>query len=55
MPERGSKEIISDIIEAIKRIKKKIKNMEYEEFLKDVRTQDASFTLELDYLPQDSK
>jgi hypothetical protein len=29
--------------------------MDYKKFLKDVRTQDTSFTLELDYLSQDSK
>ncbi len=41
MSKRGIIEILSDIKEAISRIKKYIANLNYEEFLKDLKTQDA--------------
>lgn len=41
MPKRGLIEIPSDIKEAISRINKYIKNLNYEQFLKDLKTQDA--------------
>ena len=41
MSKRGNKEFLSDIKEAIKRIKIYIKDIKYTEFLKDLKTQDA--------------
>ncbi|MEW6002563.1 MAG: HepT-like ribonuclease domain-containing protein [Nitrospirota bacterium] len=41
MSKRGDFEFVSDIKEAMKRINAYIGRMEYKEFLKDVKTQDA--------------
>ncbi len=41
MSERGDKEFLSDILESIRRIELYIERMDYGEFLKDIRTQDA--------------
>jgi len=41
MPKRGDREFISDIGEAIERIKKYTAGMSYEMFLQDTKTQDA--------------
>lgn len=41
MSNRGDKEFLSDIEEAIKRIKTYTRNMSYQKFLKDTKTQDA--------------
>jgi uncharacterized protein with HEPN domain len=41
MSNRGDKEFLSDIEEAIKRIKTYTRNMSYQKFLKDIKTQDA--------------
>ncbi|MFX1299191.1 MAG: DUF86 domain-containing protein [Promethearchaeota archaeon] len=41
MPKRGNFEALSDILEAIKRIEKYIIKLDYENFLKDSKTQDA--------------
>ncbi len=41
MSKRGIVEILSDIKEAISRINNYIGNLNYEEFLKDLKTQDA--------------
>lgn len=41
MSNRGDKEFLSDIEEAIKRIKTYTRNMNYQKFLKDTKTQDA--------------
>ena len=41
MPERGEKEFLCDIREAIDRIDEYIGEMDYDEFLKDRKTQDA--------------
>jgi len=41
MFERGNIELLSDIKEAVKRIKLYIGEMEYERFLQDIKTQDA--------------
>lgn len=41
MSDRGDKEFLSDIEEAIKRIKAYTRNMSYQKFLKDTKTQDA--------------
>jgi len=41
MPTRRSIEFIKDIKEAIRRINDYIKNIEYDAFLEDIRTQDA--------------
>jgi uncharacterized protein with HEPN domain len=41
MPKRGNREFISDIKEAIERIKEYTRGMDYEQFLKDKKTQDA--------------
>jgi uncharacterized protein with HEPN domain len=41
MSKRGVIEILSDIKEAISRIKKYIKELSYDQFLKDTKTQDA--------------
>ena len=41
MSKRGSLELLNDIKEAIRRIEVYIKEISYEEFLKDIKTQDA--------------
>jgi uncharacterized protein with HEPN domain len=41
MPKRGNREFISDVKEAIERIKKYTADMSYEMFLQDTKTQDA--------------
>jgi uncharacterized protein with HEPN domain len=41
MPKRGDQEFISDIKEAMERIKKYTTGMSYEMFLQDTKTQDA--------------
>lgn len=41
MSNRGDKEFLSDIEEVIKRIKTYTRNMSYQKFLKDTKTQDA--------------
>ena len=41
MSKRGVKELLSDINEAISRIKEYVENFSYEQFLKDKKTQDA--------------
>lgn len=41
MSERGDIEFLKDISEAIKRIEAYTKNMDYEDFLNDIKTQDA--------------
>jgi uncharacterized protein with HEPN domain len=41
MPKRGDREFISDIKEAMERIKKYTTGMSYETFLQDTKTQDA--------------
>lgn len=41
MSKRGVIEILSDIKEAITRIKKYVENLNYDQFLKDIKTQDA--------------
>ena len=41
MSERGDKEFVNDIKEAVERIKTYIKSMSYEDFLNDTKTQDA--------------
>lgn len=41
MSERGDIEFLKDISEAIKRIDDYTKNMGYEDFLEDIKTQDA--------------
>ncbi len=41
MSERGDIEFLKDISEAIKRIEGYTKNMDYEDFLNDIKTQDA--------------
>jgi len=41
MSKRGDIESLSDILEAIKRIKMYVGKMKYDEFLKDIKTQDA--------------
>ena len=41
MSERGDKEFVNDIKEAVERIKTYIKSMSYKDFLNDTKTQDA--------------
>ncbi len=41
MSKRGDREYLCDIREAIKRVSDYIGKMDYEEFLKDIKTQDA--------------
>ena len=41
MSKRGLKELLSDIKEAINRIKKYVENIDFQQFLKDIKTQDA--------------
>lgn len=41
MSKRGVIEILSDIKEAISRIKKYVEDLSYDQFLKDTKTQDA--------------
>jgi len=41
MSERGNVEFLSDALEAIKRIKDYISDMDYKAFLKDLKTRDA--------------
>lgn len=41
MPKRGDFEFLSDIDEAIKRIESYTLRMNYQDFLKDIKTQDA--------------
>lgn len=41
MSKRGDREFLSDIQEAIRRIIKYVENLSYDEFLKDIKTQDA--------------
>jgi uncharacterized protein with HEPN domain len=41
MSKRGNIELLSDIVEAIRRIRMYIEGMTYEEFLNDIKTQDA--------------
>ena len=41
MPKRGSYEVLSDIIEAIRRIELYLEKLNYESFLIDSKTQDA--------------
>lgn len=41
MSKRGNIEFLSDIKEAVKRIEQYIKKMNYEDFLNDIKTQDA--------------
>lgn len=41
MSKRGDKEFLSDIKESIKRIEFYIENLEYKEFLNDIKVQDA--------------
>ena len=41
MPKRGIYEALSDIIEAIRRIKNYIEELDYKTFLRDIKTQDA--------------
>ncbi len=41
MSKRGNPEFLNDIYEAIQRIELYIKSIDYENFLKDIKTQDA--------------
>lgn len=41
MPRRYDSELLSDILEAIKRIEKYTKRLSYQKFMKDEKTQDA--------------
>lgn len=41
MSERGITETLSDILEAIKRIQDYISDMDYQAFLRDLKTRDA--------------
>lgn len=41
MSKRGDKELLNDIKEAISRIEFYIKNINYDKFLEDIKTQDA--------------
>lgn len=41
MPKRGDFEFLSDIREAIKRVESYVADMNYDDFLKDTKTQDA--------------
>jgi uncharacterized protein with HEPN domain len=41
MSKRGDKELLNDILEAIRRIDEYSKDINYDEFLMDIKTQDA--------------
>jgi len=41
MSKRGNREFLSDIEEAIKRIESYVDKIDYKEFVKDIKTQDA--------------
>lgn len=55
MPKRGVVELLSDIKEAISRINKYVSNLNYEQFLKDLKTQDEIIGEAVKSLPDDLK